>query len=329
MSLNPERDSPKAAKPKRRVTARDVANAAGVSIALVSYAFNRPGRVAPATRERILQTAAAVGYAGPDPAARALRLGRHGTIALRGLGTVEGLVGDPAAALVVRGLARACDQSGRSLVLGGDGSADIAADGAVLWRASAEPETAGRTVTIDAPGPSPRSSGAIDVGADLAGGVASACRHLREQGHERLAILSWPGAGTRLSAAIQHWAPNPLRVYEMPEPERQIGEVAAQTALSADERPTAILGLADALALGAVDAALRLELQVPRDVSVCGVDDLPAAGAAELTSVFVPYRPMGDLAGAILVDLIAGEKPPAAQLLPTSLTVRATTGRPA
>ncbi len=325
MSLDPDTQSPKPTDGPRRVTARDVANAAGVSVALVSYAFNRPGRVAPATRERILQTAAALGYAGPDPTARALRLGRHGTISFRGTGSVEELVGDPAAALVVRGLARACDRSGRALVLGGESAPITAVDGAVLWRESAPAGAGGRMVTIDAPAPSPRSS-AIDVGADLAGGMASACRHLIDRGHERLAILSWPGAGTRLSAAMQHWAPRPVRVYEMPAAERGHGEVAARRALSEDERPTAILGLADELALGAIDAALRLELDVPRDVSVCGVDDLPSARVADLTSLFVPYRPMGDLAGAVLVDLIAGEKPPAPQLLPTSLTVRSTTG---
>ena len=327
MSQDPETKPPQTSTPARRVTARDVANAAGVSIALVSYAFNRPGRVAPATRERILQTATALGYTGPDPAARALRLGRHGTIAFRGEGTVEDLVGDPAAALVVRGLAKACDRSGRSLVLGGEAAPSAAADGTILWRASAPPDAVGQTVTIDALGPSPRSSGAIDVGADLGGGVASVCRHLREQGHERLAILSWPGAGIRLSAAVQHWAPNPFQVYEMPAADRGHGEVAARTALAEEERPTAVLGLSDELALGALDAARRIELDVPRKLSICGVDDLPAAGAADLTSVFVPYHPMGDLAGAILVDLIAGEKPPAPQLLPTSLTIRATTAR--
>jgi DNA-binding LacI/PurR family transcriptional regulator len=42
-------------------TGRDVARAAGVSIAVVSYAFNRPDRVASATRERVLAAAAALG----------------------------------------------------------------------------------------------------------------------------------------------------------------------------------------------------------------------------------------------------------------------------
>jgi DNA-binding LacI/PurR family transcriptional regulator len=69
---------------ERTPTARDVARTAGVSTAVVSYAFNRPDRVASATRERVLAAAAAIGYRGPDHAARALRLGRHGAVALVG-----------------------------------------------------------------------------------------------------------------------------------------------------------------------------------------------------------------------------------------------------
>ncbi|MGI9538580.1 MAG: LacI family DNA-binding transcriptional regulator, partial [Miltoncostaeaceae bacterium] len=47
-------------------TIRDVARVAGVSVATVSNAFNKPERLASATRERVLQTAATLGYAGPN-----------------------------------------------------------------------------------------------------------------------------------------------------------------------------------------------------------------------------------------------------------------------
>jgi DNA-binding LacI/PurR family transcriptional regulator len=100
-------------------TVRDVARAAGVSIAVVSYAFNRPDRVASATRERVLAAAAALDYPGPHPAARALRLGRHGAVALVGPSSVDALLADPAAVLVARGLARVCDRAGLALLLAG------------------------------------------------------------------------------------------------------------------------------------------------------------------------------------------------------------------
>src|SRR3954462_15586153 len=58
----------------------DVARAAGVSVMTVSYTYNRPDRVAPATREKVLAAAARLGYAGPDAAARNLRRGRAGSL---------------------------------------------------------------------------------------------------------------------------------------------------------------------------------------------------------------------------------------------------------
>src|SRR3989442_5769750 len=121
-SPNPEVPAAPSSRSRRTPTARDVAQAAGVSVAVVSYAFSRPERVAAATRERVLATAAAIGYAGPDPAARALRLGRHGAVALVGPGSAEALLADPATALVARGLARACDRAGVALVLAGAGA---------------------------------------------------------------------------------------------------------------------------------------------------------------------------------------------------------------
>jgi DNA-binding LacI/PurR family transcriptional regulator len=53
----------------------EVARAVGVSATTVSHAFNRPDRVAAATRARVLQVAAEMGYSGPDPTARHLRRG--------------------------------------------------------------------------------------------------------------------------------------------------------------------------------------------------------------------------------------------------------------
>ena len=63
-----------------RVTLRSVADAAGVSTAVVSYAFNRPDRVSPETRARILAVARDLGYAGPDAAGRSLRTGRANAV---------------------------------------------------------------------------------------------------------------------------------------------------------------------------------------------------------------------------------------------------------
>jgi DNA-binding LacI/PurR family transcriptional regulator len=305
---------------RRRVTIRDVARAAGVSVAAVSYSFNRPERVAPATRERVLAAAAAVGYRGADPAARALRLGRHGAVALAGPGSVEALLADPVAALVARGLARACDQAGVALVLRGE--RDTGVDGTVLLRADASLAGDGPAVVVDGDAP----EGVPRVLAEVEQGAAAIAAHLAALGHRRLAILSWPGAGPRLEGARRGWGDaGPVHALISPEPHRANGEAAARAALRADPRPDAILGLSDSLALGALDAARQEGLSVPRDLSVAGLDDLPGSDVEALTTVFVPYRPMGDLAGAILASLLEGTDPGSPPPLPTSLTFRATT----
>ena len=58
-----------------RVTLQTLADALGVSRTTVSNAYNRPDQLAPELRAAILEKAAELGYAGPDPAARRLRSG--------------------------------------------------------------------------------------------------------------------------------------------------------------------------------------------------------------------------------------------------------------
>ena len=116
-----------------------------------------------------------------------------------------------------------------------------------------------------------------------------------------------------------------MHAFEVPTPSHINGETAARAALQAEPRPDAVIALCDELALGVLDPAAFLGLQVPPDVSVAGMDDLPGVDAKGLSSVFVPYRPMGDLAGGILATALDGtlaqEPPP----LPTSLALRHTT----
>ena len=305
-------------------TARDVARAAGVSIAVVSYAFNRPKRVAAPTRERVLAAAAALGYRGPDAAGRALRLRRHGAIALIGPGSTEALLADPAATLVARGLARVCDRADHALVLAGRSAG--AADGAVLLGDARGWLGGGPAVAVGGPSP----EGMPCVVAEVREGAAAAARHLADLGHARLAVIGPPGTSDRLDGAREGWgAAGALTSYEAAGPARADGEVAARVALGARPRPTALLALTDRLAWGALEAARRLGIDVPRELSVAGIDDLAGSDAARLTSVFVPYLPMGELAGGLLAALLAGEVPPAAPPLPTTLAVRSTTAPPA
>lgn len=88
--------------------------------------------------------------------------------------------------------------------------------------------------------------------------------------------------------------------------------------------PTAIVGLSDVVALGALQALASRGLSVPADVSVCGFDDITAAEAANLTTVHQPIREKGQHVGRLLLD---PESQPRQVLLPISLIIRGTTGR--
>ncbi|BDZ39876.1 LacI family DNA-binding transcriptional regulator [Microbacterium suwonense] len=66
----------------RRATIADVAREAGVSTSTASVVFSGKVNVADATREKVLAAAASLGYAGPDPRAASLRLGRSGIVGI-------------------------------------------------------------------------------------------------------------------------------------------------------------------------------------------------------------------------------------------------------
>jgi DNA-binding LacI/PurR family transcriptional regulator len=304
-----------------RVTARDVARAAGVSVAVVSYSFNRPNRVSSVTRERVLATAAALGYTGPDAAGRALRLGRRGAIALVSAEPLERLLADPAAVLVGRGLARVCDRAALAIILGPTSRG--AADGAVHVGGGSLDAEPLPTVVVDGPS----APGVPRVTARTREGAAVVAAHLAGLGHRRLAVLARPYDAERLAGAREGWgAAGPVHAYEVTGPSRADGEIAARRAL--DAGADAVLGLTDRLALGALVAARQMGLVVPGDVSVAGMDDLPYSDAAGLTTVFVPYLPMGELAGDVLLDLLAGTPRTSPPPLPATLAVRSTSGPP-
>jgi DNA-binding LacI/PurR family transcriptional regulator len=63
-----------------RVTLQTIADRLGVSRMTVSNAFSRPDQLSESLRTKILQAAGELGYAGPDPAGRALARGTTGAV---------------------------------------------------------------------------------------------------------------------------------------------------------------------------------------------------------------------------------------------------------
>ncbi|GGJ83940.1 LacI family DNA-binding transcriptional regulator [Deinococcus aquiradiocola] len=214
-----------APSPARRVTLKDIARALHVSPATVSNAYNRPDQLSPQLRARILETAQALGYSGPDPLASSLRRGRAGAVGVVYDATLSYAFADPAASLFLGGLARALEPQGLGLLLipnphlppAPDDTAPQAAplgrvqsasvDGFIVYSASDGSDllrtVVGRglpTVLVDQ-SPMP---GAAHIGIDDAGGAREAARHLLDLGHRHVGVLSLefgpsvtpaPGAG--------------------------------------------------------------------------------------------------------------------------------------
>src|SRR3954468_8954729 len=192
------------------VTLKTVAAAVGVSPTTVSNAYNRPEKLTPALRERILAAARELGYPGPDPAARSLRRGRAGSVGLLFGEALTYVFQDPGAVEFLRGLAEGTARHNTVLQLiaaldadreaGAALLANAIVDGLVVWslpdrhpllRLARE-----RNIPLVTHG-GPRLAGVPFVGIDDRAAAQAAAEHLLALGHRSLAVISFPFGSSR------------------------------------------------------------------------------------------------------------------------------------
>jgi LacI family transcriptional regulator len=163
-------------------------------------------------------------------------------------------------------------------------------------------------------------------------------RHLRELGHDRVAVIAeLPAHARRLSGVRRAFARDGLTVgddwvFSPPESSAEGGFAATDAALKAHPDLTAIFTTHDILALGAVEAVHQAGLAVPGEVSVVGFDDIEQVGRTRpaLTTVAFPKREMAQQAVSLLLRAIEEGKPPdnALHMLRPRLIVRESSARP-
>jgi DNA-binding LacI/PurR family transcriptional regulator len=110
------------------------------------------------------------------------------------------------------------------------------------------------------------------------------------------------------------------------------GHREALALLKGPGRPTAIFAGSDMQALGVYQAARELGLDIPRDLSVVGYDDVPIAQfvTPALTTVHQPLHLMAETATRLVLGLARGETPSALRMdLAVEMRVRHSTGDPA
>jgi LacI family transcriptional regulator len=177
------------------------------------------------------------------------------------------------------------------------------------------------------------------VGAtNWAGGLA-ATEHLLDLGHERIAVISGPShvmcSRARVDgyrAALQSHDLRPPRQHvRFGEFDHTAGLHQALSLLEGPDRPTAVFCASDMIAMGTYEAAHRLKLRVPEDLSIVGFDDLPLAAWMQpsLTTVRQPLAEMASLATRMLFQMIGGGSLDASQVeVATRLVVRGSTAPP-
>jgi LacI family transcriptional regulator len=320
----------------RRPTAKDVAERAGVSRSAVSMVVNdrADGMVSDDRRQRILRAADELGYT-PNSVARSLRNQRTHTIGLVTDEIASGAFGGD----IVHGATDVAMAAGYLLLTvdtHGESDRERAAYATLLDREvdalmfaalsmrRYEPPSAMTqrpAVLANCFDPAGRVPGVL---ADEHTGGRAAAQMLLDAGHRDVAVLGGdpvlPAAELReegMAAAFTAAglpAPAVLRAgWDI-----DGGVRAASQLLDALDRPTALLCANDRVATGAMLAAARLGLDVPDDLSVLGYDDDPNVArrmVPPLSTVVLPHREIGAQAMTVLLDLLAGEEPPAADVL--------------
>ncbi|QHC71878.1 substrate-binding domain-containing protein [Rathayibacter sp. VKM Ac-2801] len=322
-----------------RPTLARVASRAGVSPSTASLVFSGSGPVSEATKERVLRAASELDYAGPDPRARSLRRGRSGIVGVVVDERMLHAFRDPIKIAMLDGIADVLGGVDAGILLlteTGDGAGLLATapvDAMILVGCSPSVDDSvavlrRRGVPVVVVEGLSELGGAV-ISLDNREASRTLAEHLRELGHERVAVVSLPFAKDRRRGAIPAgWRASPsitpvdrlLGVQDV-FPEASVvaaaassvdeGVAAGRTLLEGAERPTAVVAQSDLLAAGVILAAEERGLRVPEDLSVVGFDGVQVPGLAaeyDLTTMAQPAVEKGRAAGRAAVALLADEE---------------------
>ncbi|HKB94065.1 MAG TPA: LacI family DNA-binding transcriptional regulator [Gaiellaceae bacterium] len=336
---------------RRRVTIRDIADLAGVSIATVSRVVNGRADVSEETRDLVQRVIRQHGYTA-NRSARGLSAGRTGLV-----GVLVPLVHPAYFSAILAGAAEALYDQDMRLLLSPthheharevsllDRLTHGATDGALIVLPEESTEELGqlleqgyRFVVVD---PRERLDERVPaVSAAHASGADQAIRHLLGLGHRRIAAITGPRGWVATEDRRRGYHAALAAAGIMPDPELEVeadfeiggGERAAAHLFDLPTPPTAIFAGNDNLAIGAIQAARARGIGVPGDVSIVGFDDVEQATVVtpQLTTIRQPLAEMGRMAVSMLVRLLERQRFETLHVeLGTRLVVRDSTAPPA
>jgi DNA-binding LacI/PurR family transcriptional regulator len=336
----------------RRVTIRDVAEAAGVSTATVSLALAGNTLIAAATRARVKSIASALGYR-PSALGRGLQGGRAEAVGLVIPHTGGHVFGHLYFMDLLSGVSEVLEAANKVLVISTTSSeSDEEAaylkilqtqhvGGIILASAALHDANIERLKASGHPfvfiGRYPLDPTIPSVSVDDIGGAAAATRHLLGLGHRRIAHISGP---LNHLSAIDRKAGYERAFHEAGlataaslcvegDYSEAAGRVGMARLLALDEPPTAVFAGSDETAIGAMAVLREAGIEPGRAFPVVGFDDVILARHVTpgLTTIRQPMRQMGRAAGELLMrvmdgDLLAG----AGRQFPTELVIRQSCG---
>jgi LacI family transcriptional regulator len=287
--------------PTARPTQHDVARAAGVSQAVVSYVLNdvQSVTILPETRARVQAAIAELGYV-PNHTARSLRSRRTFTIA-----AIIPDITNPYYPELIRGIQdTARDRAYDVLAFNTDGdrarewaALDAArrnrADGLIITPFFVTVDdlvpilSGGTPITLltelrgNVPPDLPLDATSIS-GADAARTVVS---YLIARGHTRIGMISGqiatPPRESRVHgyqrALKEHHVPLEVNLIRGGDFTESGGYEAMRELLGLVPRPTAVFAANDLMAMGALIACREAGVTVPQEIALAGFDDIPAA----------------------------------------------------
>jgi len=337
------------------VKLEDVARQAGVSISTASRALSGNPKISRATAQRVQQAAQQLGYK-PNMQARSLSVGRTHNIGMVIANPVgSALTADHFFLAAIEGASRMVEKHGFNLVVSMtratyESRADLPpmildnrVDGAILGGIPMEDAFVRAVARSGLPvvfiGRYLDREHLNTVTPDNVEGGRLAAEYLLGLGHSSIAVLSGPRdintfkdrlqgielaiqrARESISMRTIECHPVVCSSFDEASGYAAIGEMLASKA----QRVTAILGLTDWLALGAMRALREKGLAIPGDVSVMGFSDIALAAVCDppLTTIRVPSTNLGALAGRLVLDLLSGDvEGPVKIVLPPEVVVR-------
>jgi LacI family transcriptional regulator len=315
------------------VTLKDVADAAGVSIATASYSLNNVGSIGPATRKKIIEIAELLGYQ-PNHFAKAMRTGKT-----RIIGLVVPDLNNPFFSQLMQAVIITARQLSYEVIISNSLGDPITEKNCInalsnqgidglIWFPINETKSANinvpiQTILID------RKIDKYDcITADCEFGGELAAKYLIENGHKKIALINGPlsikSSRDRANGARSFLIKSNTLVWEY-ESDYTYDIDEDLVKLISNQSVSAVIVGADIIAIGVMRAASRKGISIPKKLSIIGFDNIPWAELCtpSLTTINYPVTEIGNEAVVSLLRRMSSPSDPFRNTqFPTTLVER-------